>query len=637
MSDSTIVEDGEVSMQGDLNGFEQRSAVHYYEKLQSSTAIRLLKLNRTNLSSEQGSVRAVTPVFDLLEVDLDSTYPEYTCISYVWGTTILDKPVHLKDGTVIRTSPSAFDIIGHYGEDEYIWIDQLSINQADTEERSAQVQLMARIYSQCTRCDAWLGNEDQYSSDAIDLARELGRAFPDSFRLPRLHALNSYPLDYVRGCLALQSPPVHLPDLEDRRWPALARFLNRPWFSRLWTLQEAARPKRIVFRCGLENVELMELHIAACVMGSEHPWDPQNQLTHWQTGTVVRARLELQPKQIDVNRDLVDILSTVQGGGYQCFDQHDRIYAVLGLQRDEVKVPITVDYRFSVPDLLINVTETLIERSRLLHVLGQKSDSGGTIRECLPGWVLDWDPTIGMKAIERTDSAHLRFRASQQRKHCPNPTRHPRQSGELVIAGRICDTVTKVLDLSFDENWNTAKKTVWVIDEILPALLKVCRAETIPEQKEAKRKIIHTITLDVFSEHKSTSGGQRWSSVIVNDRLDGLAYASRNVAFGSGIEPDGIPIAFPVEIKEWLRHLASELKSSCQNRRLVALREHGFGLCPESVVEGDVIAILHGLSVPAVLRPIGERHVFVGPCFVDGMMYGEQCMWSEDDADVLVL
>ena len=161
-------------------------------------------------------------------------------------------------------------------------------------------------------------------------------------------------------------------------------------------------------------------------------------------------------------------------------------------------------------------------------------------------------------------------------------------------------------------------------------------AETNYDEQKAKGKIIHTMTLDVFSEHDLGSNNPRWSSTVVNDQLDGLARTMKNVTFGSGIEPDGLPITFPVETKEWLRHVASELKS-CRNRRFVALQQYQLSLCPENVAKDDVIAILHGLSVPAVLRPVDDSYFFVGPCFVDGMMYGEACTWNEDAADNLTL
>lgn len=48
-----------------------------------------------------------------------------------------------------------------------------------------------------------------------------------------------------------------------------------------------------------------------------------------------------------------------------------------------------------------------------------------------------------------------------------------------------------------------------------------------------------------------------------------------------------------------------------------------FGLGPKGTELGDRICILHGCSVPVMLRPIGWHWELVGECFVYGMMDGE--------------
>lgn len=56
------------------------------------------------------------------------------------------------------------------------WIDALCINQADAEEREAQVQLMRRIFSSATRTVIWLGEDDPSTADAIECINLLNRA-----------------------------------------------------------------------------------------------------------------------------------------------------------------------------------------------------------------------------------------------------------------------------------------------------------------------------------------------------------------------------------------------------------------------------------------------------------------------------
>jgi hypothetical protein len=47
---------------------------------------------------------------------------------------------------------------------------------------------------------------------------------------------------------------------------------------------------------------------------------------------------------------------------------------------------------------------------------------------------------------------------------------------------------------------------------------------------------------------------------------------------------------------------------------------------------GDLVVILHGMSVPCIIRPRPEGFTFVGAAFVDGIMEGE--FWNAgSDAD----
>ena len=50
------------------------------------------------------------------------------------------------------------------------------------------------------------------------------------------------------------------------------------------------------------------------------------------------------------------------------------------------------------------------------------------------------------------------------------------------------------------------------------------------------------------------------------------------------------------------------------------------GVSPTSVQDGDIISVLVGASVPIVLRPVidhQDAYQVVGPCFLQGVMYGE--------------
>ncbi len=71
------------------------------------------------------------------------------------------------------------------------------------------------------------------------------------------------------------------------------------------------------------------------------------------------------------------------------------------------------------------------------------------------------------------------------------------------------------------------------------------------------------------------------------------------------------------------------VRSVIWKRRLIMTRNHQFlGLAPSEAKRQDLICILHGCSVPVVLRPQDDHvgracYQFIGECYVHGMMDGE--------------
>jgi hypothetical protein len=71
---------------------------------------------------------------------------------------------------------------------------------------------------------------------------------------------------------------------------------------------------------------------------------------------------------------------------------------------------------------------------------------------------------------------------------------------------------------------------------------------------------------------------------------------------------------------------------------LIHTREEKLGLAPRLVSVGDMIAILHGLEVPVVLRQLRNgTHIVVGQCYLEDAMFGEAVTWEEYEADTFTL
>jgi hypothetical protein len=116
-----------------------------------------------------------------------------------------------------------------------LWIDQVSINQEDKHEKEAQIELMPQIFGRAKEVIGWLGIEGEESDIAMNvldlfsagkIARKLGRPRHDTA------------LDYLisRKCL---EDPMDIFNPGSTLYQAVMRLVQRPWFQRLWIVQEA--------------------------------------------------------------------------------------------------------------------------------------------------------------------------------------------------------------------------------------------------------------------------------------------------------------------------------------------------------------------------------------------------------------
>lgn len=163
--------------------------------------------------------------------------PAYYGLSYCWGS-VRDKVAMICNGRSLRTSlglAEALDYLYDFMREEdvdFLWIDQICVDQNNLSERS-QVRLMRDIYGGGRRTLIWLGPYDQSNDpkalallERIDRARISSGYDPDDGPLPRI--------------TAAECKQLGLPKLKSTKWKRLDRFFGKPWFTRVWVIQEAA-------------------------------------------------------------------------------------------------------------------------------------------------------------------------------------------------------------------------------------------------------------------------------------------------------------------------------------------------------------------------------------------------------------
>ena len=173
----------------------------------------------------------------------------YECLSYVWGPSHTGSLIWL-DTYMIEISDNnnldlALRCLQRKIEVRIFWVDFVCINQDDLDERKQQVQIMYQIFSKAEKVIAYLGAEADGSEGLPDLLRRINDAhFADA---EARHESNNL---FIPPWAEEDRIRLGLPPSEDAVWLSLEKFISRPWFVRVWIMQEALAAKKLDLVCG---------------------------------------------------------------------------------------------------------------------------------------------------------------------------------------------------------------------------------------------------------------------------------------------------------------------------------------------------------------------------------------------------
>lgn len=392
---------------------------YQYLPLSSVTCIRLVQITRP---PGTGQLRMA-----LVEADLDDPdQPAYQCLSCTWGPSIpgqqtvpdaeawfvnesplADDKFHQ---TKVAITPSLQEFLDEFrrrNPDDvcYLWIDALCINQEDLNERAAQVQLMARIYSSCDKVIAWLGAEDEASRAAAMIAQKTRFITKDD-----LASVREWYLEYERT--NHEQPRVKMHErlgLVGADWLAFAFFMNRNWFYRKWILQEAYLASALVFWCG-GGVEFRprDLLIAIRYTSYEKWWDPITA-----TPDDPLARRCVVPRRVYkswfmwsalLNPDAdVRAAARLTNGSFGVVwardrgssDARDSVYAILSFLEgaSNAAPPILVDYTRTAADVFTEFSRVVRPGEFAVELEGRRHRRTPGLPSWVPDYAVQLEPT----------------------------------------------------------------------------------------------------------------------------------------------------------------------------------------------------------------------------------------------------
>lgn len=277
-------------------------------------------------SSGETTWQCPLPNFDLVKSEsdeVDIVEEQYEALSYTWGDMKSQRPVRVisptSDGCgktlfVTENLVTALVHLRYSHEARTLWCDAICINQEDEIEKSYQVMRMSRIYSQASRVIAWLGPEEADTKEAFTTLEYLAK-----------QAVLTTD-DWVFASPDAEQPTWHRPETKlpysVETWYAIRRLLQRPWFDRLWVVQEINLGNReSILQCGKSELSWVHFRNAFIVLF---------QKTERLDETL--GRWFDRAKTLNFSWEAVTFDSLFALNYYRrCSKPRDRIYALLGM------------------------------------------------------------------------------------------------------------------------------------------------------------------------------------------------------------------------------------------------------------------------------------------------------------------
>jgi hypothetical protein len=327
---------------------------YQYQPLQHDDSIRVLVLHPSSNPTK--------PIICTVQhIRLFDPTISYEALSYTWGDITQKDPIYFHGGVkkllVGRTCHDALQHLRQETSYRLLWIDAICIDQQNPTERTHQVRMMDKIYNRAAKVVVFLG---EHTPGSRVLFKELAEA--DKLLAVRNMCIRPPPSQTVIG--------------------ELEKLFSRPWFKRVWVLQEVCQKDSVIFMCGDATTSFYA--IVQLYHGYSHTKVAKKRwpfIMEWMS----RFPEEYATPQLTLWHRLHesrDCLAT---------DPRDKIFALKSLAGSrQADLDNLIDYERSLEECFIQVAEFL------LPILGLRILTAirHTHNKDMPSWMPDWSQTL---------------------------------------------------------------------------------------------------------------------------------------------------------------------------------------------------------------------------------------------------
>ncbi|PQE13296.1 heterokaryon incompatibility protein [Rutstroemia sp. NJR-2017a BVV2] len=596
---------------------------YVYSRLPDAS-IRLLKFK------SRGPLNTVECDLQVFPLSPEGRLPKYHTLSYCWGDPTRNSSLRCNGKEVLITT-TLEEALLHLvaldrGNVEWIWIDQICIDQTNKEEKGTQVNMMREIYQKSERTTIWLGPEIKGIETTSSLLEKMWR----------LHIEDQ---DLVSGSrkrkpyTPSELEATNLPPARDRSWKVLVELLSRPWFVRTWVIQEAVlssmHPQML---CGSYKLDWEKL-LGACSWMRSMCYSITPISHNIEAWTATRSlNLFNDLKNIGGRWEMATLL--MRAMGFQASEPRDKVYSLVGLSgegSDSTYIPKALQANYDKPcrDVFRDVTRYIIKSSANLSIfaLVRYIPEG----KALPTWSVDFTANAQWEQISNLVMGY-HHRGWHSMREKPNkasgnlPVDMPASPSDDVLAlrGLSIDIVGTLCETMSRSNLNSSGSQAlfaW----------KSAYEYTKNRRLDLARAFMVTLTANwgltetVMMEHEPLSNfwAYLWQAhdalLKISEDHDAVKGELQHV-----LEPQNAND--PGDADLYRLHL-----NAAYNRRMFFTKHKYFlGLGPKSMQQGDILCVLFGGATPFILRPDGEQFRFVGECYIYNLMSGEAIRdWEE--------
>jgi len=517
----------------------------------------------------------------LVHVNLDDP-PLYYALSYTWGSPELCSRITLDGGADLAITANldqalrrlrACTQLGMPSTLLCIWADGICINQTDVSERNKQVGLMRRIYSQCRSGVIYLGEEADGSEEIPGFLRRL---------VPGIVSDKGNNKNWHENPL--------LPDENDPDWKALHSLFERPWFLRVWIIQEFALPRDLLMICGEWELEGDLLAQMAMIPTLNHSRQALGGLETVEGSDFARAWLHqelllrcrhslghsLLYRDFDALREhalgRMELLWSCRH--CKATDPRDHYFALLGLTPDVSQEPtLAADYSKAIEDVTIDYGRYFIN-SGLGHAILYLSNDAEAPDESRPSWL----PNFTRFSI----SGDKIWWLHEGKEHGVSISIGSTELRSLLVSGSLLDTVVV---LGGEKGLQGLNPSYWREDWIEEIDSLVAGIKSYPSGIDIEEAVCRTIIADTSLENEKPAPGYYY-------QLYRLCRKVKNESFRvQGLTGDVIATLGEMLKEAELFDMAVAMLATS---RFCVTEDGFFGMVPRLTRPGDMIFTIQG-------------------------------------------